>query len=245
MTPVFWTKNVFQARAFTLWIKDNFAKIKKEAEKTTSYGKLLRIKPWIIGRKVLLSFYYSTADAMGLNMIVIATDRACKYISQKTDIEKFYLRSNLSSDKKASFFNFIDGYGKEVLAEAIIPKEIITRYFNISTQEIYDFWHSALLGSLQGGMIGINAHFANGLAAIFKYKNPLFTYWNNRWGKTTLCWQNECLRILGCEGEGKAKKFAEIIGTAILAGEISIIASFATGKFAEAHIAARKRKIGR
>jgi len=271
ISPVFFMNNITQAKMFTLWIVKNFEKIKKEAEKTTSYGKLLRIRPWIIGKKVFLSFYYSTGDAMGLNIIVIATDRACRYISEKTKT-KFYLRSNLSSDKKASFFNFIDGYGKEVLAEATIPKEIITQYLNTTPQEIYNFWHSAVLGSIQSGMIGINAHFANGLAAIFAAcgqdvasianahlgigecdvteKGDLYITLKvpclpigTVGGATSLPAQSECLKIIGCFGAGKANKFAEIIGATLLGGEVSIIAALAGGYFAKAHIDARKRKL--
>jgi hydroxymethylglutaryl-CoA reductase (NADPH) len=271
ITPVFWTENLLQAKKFIIWIERNFDKIKREAEKTTKHGKLLKIKPWIIGRKVFLSFYYSTMDAMGLNIIVIATDSACKYISKKTGIKKYYLRSNLSSDKKVSFLNFIEGYGKDIVVETKIPKEIIQDYFNVTPQEIYDFWHSAVLGSIQAGMVGINAHFANGLAAIFTAcgqdvasiinayvgigeceitpEGDLYTSLRvpclpigTVGGATFLPWQRECLKILGCEGEGKAKKFAEIIGATLLSGEISIIGSFASKKFAEAHITARKRK---
>ena len=272
ITPVFWLKDLYQARAFTYWIKNNFAKIKKEIKKTTSHGELLKIQPRIIGRKVFLSFYYSTGDAMGLNIIVIATEKACEYISEKVRVEKFYLRSNLSSDKKATFLNFINGYGKEVLAEALIPKEIIKKYLNTTSQEIYDFWHSAVLGGMQAGMIGINAHFANGLTAIFTacgqdiasivnahtgigeceitQRGDLYTSLKipclpigTVGGATSLPWQSECLKIIGCFGAGKANKFAEIIGATLLAGEISIIAALAGRYFAKAHIEARKRKI--
>jgi hydroxymethylglutaryl-CoA reductase (NADPH) len=41
--------------------------------------------------------------------------------------------------------------------------------------------------------------------------------------------------MIGCFGEGHARKFAEICAAAVLAGEISIIASFSAGDFAKAH----------
>jgi hydroxymethylglutaryl-CoA reductase (NADPH) len=54
-------------------------------------------------------------------------------------------------------------------------------------------------------------------------------------GGTGLGTQKECLEILGCYGKGKAKKFAEIVASVVLAGEISIGASIVNGSFVAAH----------
>ena len=52
----------------------------REAESTTRHGRLLRIEPLPLGREVVAHFVYWTADAHGMNMIVKATDRACKWL---------------------------------------------------------------------------------------------------------------------------------------------------------------------
>ena len=54
-------------------------------------------------------------------------------------------------------------------------------------------------------------------------------------GGTGLGTSRECLEILGCQGGGRASKFAEIISATLLAGEISIAAAIACGEFVEAH----------
>jgi len=57
-------------------------------------------------------------------------------------------------------------------------------------------------------------------------------------GGTELGTQKEALQILGCYGgdDGKNKKiFAEITGAAVLAGEISLLASLSEGTLARAH----------
>lgn len=59
-------------------------------------------------------------------------------------------------------------------------------------------------------------------------------------GGTSLPAQKEALGILGCYGAGKppgsnAKKFAEIVCTTALAGEISLLAALAAGHLARAH----------
>lgn len=270
-TPVFLLNDVIEAREFAVWVENNFQKIKQEAENTTKHGKLLRIKPYIIGTNVLLNFYYFTGDAMGLNMINIATDKACQYILKETEAEKYYLRSNFSSDKKPSFFNFIEGYGKEVSADVTIPKAVIESYLHTTPQEMFNFWVSSVYGSLQAGIVGLNAHFANGLAAIYiacgqdvaqivnasigisgghvTEEGDVYVFVRlpclvigTVGGGTGLPTQKECLRIMGCSGAGKAKKFSEIVAAALLAGEISICAALASGEFIQAHISARSRK---
>jgi hydroxymethylglutaryl-CoA reductase (NADPH) len=59
-------------------------------------------------------------------------------------------------------------------------------------------------------------------------------------GGTGLATQEECLRILGVAGSGQppgtnASKLAEIIASAVLAGEISLIGAQAAGHLARAH----------
>jgi hydroxymethylglutaryl-CoA reductase (NADPH) len=45
----------------------------------------------------------------------------------------------------------------------------------------------------------------------------------------------ECLDIMGVYGGGNVKKFAEIVGTTVLAGELSLMGALAAGHLARAH----------
>jgi len=54
-------------------------------------------------------------------------------------------------------------------------------------------------------------------------------------GGTHLPTQRECLELMGCYGQGKARKFAEICGAVVLAGELSIAAALSAGHFTHAH----------
>ena len=76
---------------------------------------------------MILDFAYFTSDAMGGNMINMATEEACKFISKELNIERCLLRSNLFSEKKASAVNLLLGFGKDVLVEATISRKIIRR----------------------------------------------------------------------------------------------------------------------
>lgn len=59
-------------------------------------------------------------------------------------------------------------------------------------------------------------------------------------GGTRLPTTQECLKILGCEGSGdpqgaNAKKLAEIISSAVLAGELNLLSAIAANELAKAH----------
>lgn len=272
LDPIFLFESLNESMRFITWVNDHQDEIKQKAEETTKYGILTRLTPFPIGNRVILNMGYSTGDAMGLNIINIASDNACRWIAEQVKPISYFLRSNFSSDKKASFFNFIAGYGKEVTAEIILPRNIISKFTRATPEDIYSFWYSALLGGINAGMIGMNAHFANGLSAIFNATGQdiaqivngslgmLFLEFTKErdlkfttkfpqlllatvGGGTSLSGQKEALEIMGCAGEGKVKKFAEIVAAILLAGEISICGALASGEFAKADIALRKRNI--
>lgn len=54
-------------------------------------------------------------------------------------------------------------------------------------------------------------------------------------GGTGLPTQQECLNLLGCAGEGKVRKLAEIIGATVLAGELSLISAVLSGDWVASH----------
>ncbi len=57
------------------------------------------------GRAVIVSFYYSTADAQGMNMIVKATERACAVAGRGSGTRRASsVFSGMSSEKRASGF---------------------------------------------------------------------------------------------------------------------------------------------
>src|SRR5205085_5096099 len=79
VSPVFLFDSVDQAHQFAITLPDKLEKIRSEAESTTHHGKLLRIECHAIGREVIVNFSYFTGDAQGMNMIVKATEQACKW----------------------------------------------------------------------------------------------------------------------------------------------------------------------
>jgi hydroxymethylglutaryl-CoA reductase (NADPH) len=54
-------------------------------------------------------------------------------------------------------------------------------------------------------------------------------------GGTNLPTQRECLDILGCRGEGKVRKLAEIIAGVALAGEVSLGSAISSSDWVSSH----------
>jgi hydroxymethylglutaryl-CoA reductase (NADPH) len=54
-------------------------------------------------------------------------------------------------------------------------------------------------------------------------------------GGTSLATQRECLELLGCYGRNKVRKFAEIVGGVVLAGEISLAAAISSSDWVSSH----------
>lgn len=274
LDPVFIFQNLHQATAFLGWLQANFSRIEAEAKHTTAHGRLVSITPHVVGRRVILDFAYETSDAMGANMINVATERACKFISCQQPAENYLLRSNFNSEKKASSYHLTGSYGKQVIADAILPRKIVERYLYSTPEKISSAWHSWALASMGSGAIAMNAHFANGLAAIFIACGQDVAHVVNGsvglimfellksgdlyasvkvssllvgtvGGGTALGTQRECLGLLGCYGQGKARKFAEIVTATLLAGEIGICAGITSEEFLEPHKRARVHTIAK
>ncbi len=261
--PYFVLENVFKAKEFVGWLSNNFERIKKVAQSTTSHGKLLGYETFVQGKIVYVRFSYATGDAMGMNMVTKATQEACKFIGQQFPLKGFAIESNMAVDKKPAYINSILGRGKTVTAEVLFKKRIISRFLHTTAKKIDQAYHRQAAGAQMAGALGSNGHVANGVAAMFLacgqdmanvsescvghiytevIKDDLYVSLQipslivgTIGGGVSLPTQRECLEILGCYGEGKVQKFAEIVAATVLAGEISLAAAIVAGDFVTAH----------
>ncbi|ACB40285.1 hydroxymethylglutaryl-CoA reductase (NADPH) [Pyrobaculum neutrophilum] len=166
--PLFRLPSLIDAVEFVQWINQNVEEIKKAAESTTSIGRLREIQPYVVGNYVWLRMVFFTGDAMGMNMVTIASDAAARYIQERFPKAKLVaLSGNLCVDKKANAVNFLLGRGKTVVAEAVIKREILQR-MGVTPEEVHEVnIRKNLLGSALAHSYGFNAHFANIVAAVF------------------------------------------------------------------------------
>ncbi len=261
--PVFKAKNVSEAVKFVDWVGGNFAKIRAEAEGESKFTKLKSITPFYIGRNVWLRFAYETGDAAGLNMVTIATQRACDWIAANQKGAKLVaLSGNVCVDKKVSGLNFVLGRGKSVIAEAVLTRKALKGVLKCSAEEFVDVnYRKNLLGSVMGVSRGFNAHAANVIAATFIAlgQDPAHVVDGSMAVTTAELEGNGDVYVsvtipalcVGTLGGGtrvetqrelldamkvkSSKELAEVIAAAVLAGEISLIGALAEGTLAGAH----------
>lgn len=260
--PVIKVENSVEAIKVKTWFEDNFSKIKEVAESTTSHGKLIKIDPiLIVGAYVYPRFVYSTGDSMGMNMVTIATDKVLKLLSEETNAKHIALSGNACVDKKPSHMNLIEGRGKTVVADILIPEEIVEKKLKTTAESIVEVNIAKnLLGSAVSGTMAFNAQYANMVAAIFLATGQDLahvvegslgiTHAENRngdlyfsvnmpdlplatvGGGTRLETANEGLKILGLNGSGSVRDFAEVVVSTVMAGELSLIGALAAGHLA-------------
>ncbi|MEP3276210.1 MAG: 3-hydroxy-3-methylglutaryl-CoA reductase [Stappiaceae bacterium] len=264
-TPAFVFRSILESGQFVNWVAENSEALKAAAETTTHHGKLVGIDPFIDSDTVFLICRYSTGDAAGQNMVTVATEAMCAYIDEQSPIPPLrqFVEANFSGDKKASFLGLHRSRGRKVTASIEIPDDLISRHLRTSPEEMLAYGRVARLGAMLSGQVGAQAHYANGLAALYiatgqdaacvsesavgftrmeQRENGLFVsvtmpniLVGSVGGGTGLPSQSAGLEMMGLRGKGKAAALAEVTAALCLCGEISIIAAIAAGQFTRAH----------
>ncbi|SFK73181.1 3-hydroxy-3-methylglutaryl-coenzyme A reductase [Halogranum rubrum] len=166
--PVFRVADVAEAEALVSWVRDNEAMLKEAAEETTNHGELLDVTPYVVGDNVYLRFRYDTKDAMGMNMATIATRAAADVVEAETAASLVALSGNLCSDKKPAAINAVEGRGRSVTADVLIPRDVVEERLHTTPEAIAEInTRKNLVGSAKAGGLGFNAHVANVVAAMF------------------------------------------------------------------------------
>ena len=264
--PVLRVEGIEHSKRVIDWIDSNKAAIDEAVAETTSHGRLVRIDEYPDGRSLYLRFAFETGDAMGMNMATIASESVCRLIERETGAVMVSVSGNMCSDKKPAAINMINGRGKTVVAEALIPKDVVEQRLHTTSAAVQETnYRKNLMGSSLAGTLGANAHAANMVAALYiaTGQDPAQVvggsmsvtscedvggnlYISVRMptvevgtvgGGTRLPCQREALSMIGCLGEGKARKLAEIVAVTVLAGELSTLAAQAAGQLGSAHAA--------
>jgi hydroxymethylglutaryl-CoA reductase (NADPH) len=263
--PSFLFPSAREAREFGIWLTEHFGEIKAAAEATTSAGRLRDIEQYSAGRILFTRFNYTTGDAAGQNLSGKATAAACVWIlANYPDVEHFFLESNFATDKKSSQVNMLRTRGKRVVAEAVIPNDLVKRIMRSDTELMFKARQVSNLGGFMSGVNNNGAHSANGITAMFiatgqdvanvAESSAAFVYAELReggdyyysvtipslivatyGGGTGLSTQRECLAMLGCDGPGNVRKLAEIVAATVLCGELSLGSAIVAEEWVAAH----------
>ena len=182
----------------------------------------------------------------------------------KRTVRRFYLESNLATDKKTSQINVIRTRGKRVIAEATIPRDVLVENMRVEPRSLSYHSRVSTIGAFLSGANNNGAHSPNAITAMFiatgqdvanvseSSAGLVYTELTPErdlymsitlpslivatcGGGTGLPTQQESLRIMQCAGPGKVMKFAEIVAGTVLAGEISLAAAISSLDWVSSH----------
>ena len=180
------------------------------------------------------------------------------------EVQRFSLSGNMDTDKKPSLINMLHSRGKRVIAECTVPDALLREILGIDAKSLYSRRIMSMTGAFMAGSMNNGAHAANGITATFiatgqdvanvaescvglavgELTEAGDYYFSitlpslivaSYGGGTGLATQRECLEMMDCYGQGKARKLAEIIGATVLAGELSLAAAVANGDWVTSH----------
>jgi hydroxymethylglutaryl-CoA reductase (NADPH) len=171
--------------------------------------------------------------------------------------ERVILEANMGGDKKPSHRYFErGGHGKTVIAECTLTEQAVERVLRTRIDDLVDLSWAGTHGSIASGMQSVAFTPASAIAAIFAATGQdlgmvgtsSMAHGTGRrvegglhvslrlpglevgtvGGGTTLPYARSWLAVMGCAGDGKVYRFAQIVSAATLALEISASAAMAT-----------------
>ncbi|KAI3319756.1 3-hydroxy-3-methylglutaryl-coenzyme A reductase [Xylariaceae sp. AK1471] len=163
-----------RAGAAKIWLdsEEGQALMKKAFNSTSRFARLQSMKTAMAGTNLYIRFKTTTGDAMGMNMISKGVEHALNVMSNEAgfdDMSIISVSGNFCIDKKPAALNWIDGRGKSVVAEAIIPGDVVKAVLKSDVDALVELNISKnLIGSAMAASVGgFNAHAANIVAAMF------------------------------------------------------------------------------
>ena len=170
--PVVEFPNINEAAKAKRWIDSPEGSIilRDAFDSTSRFARLQSLRCALAGRTLYIRFATSTGDAMGMNMISKGVEKALSVMSEEFPrMSILALSGNYCTDKKPAAINWIEGRGKSVVAEAVIPGKVVKEVLKTTINELCSLNQKKnLIGSAMAGSIGgFNAHASNILTAIF------------------------------------------------------------------------------
>jgi len=264
-SPVFECTSGLEAKRFQVWFEDHIDRIREIAEATSSHLHLLSHHTWIRGRYVYVRFAFDTEEAMGMNMVTIALQKALdEALTRHPEIKLVSLSSNVCTDKKDSVVNSLLGRGYWVQAEAVIPQAVIKSVLKSEASKLVKVHtQKNLIGSNVAGSFSQNAHVANVLSAMYiaTGQDPAHVVEGSKaflmaeaqgddlyvaltlpninvgvvGGGTQIAQQAQARQLIRRGQAVSAQQLAATVGAAALAGELSLLAALTEQQLAYAH----------
>ncbi|MDT9200338.1 hypothetical protein H4N54_00725 [Limnospira fusiformis KN01] len=230
-------------------------------QKSSAYAVLDKIHTKIVGTLLYIRLAYKTGEASGHNMSTFASDEiGLDILNAFPNLKYISVSGNYCVDKKVSAVNSLLGRGKHVVAEIMIPKQILSDVLRTTSQKMVELnLKKNLIGSIaSGSLMSANAHYANMLLAFYLATgqdganivegSQGITYCEEKDGdlyfSVTLpniivgtighgkdaVDANQNLEKINCLKKDGAQKLAQIATALILCGELSLMAALTNQK---------------
>jgi hydroxymethylglutaryl-CoA reductase (NADPH) len=149
-----------------IWIDspEGFSTIKATFDSTSRFARLQTLECAVAGRTLYVRFATSTGDAMGMNMISKGVEKSLETLRERyPEMSVLALSGNYCTDKKPAAINWIEGRGKSIVAEAVVPGKIVSSVLKTTVKDLCNLnIKKNLIGSAMAGSIGgFNAHASN------------------------------------------------------------------------------------
>ncbi|MET9258096.1 hydroxymethylglutaryl-CoA reductase [Streptomyces sp. NPDC048182] len=134
------------------------------------FASLLGVRHEINANLLFVRFEFATGDASGHNMATLASDALLAHLLRTIPgISYGSISGNYCTDKKATAVNGILGRGKNVVAELLVPHDVVRDVLHTTAAKVAELnVRKNLLGTLlAGGIRSANAHFANMLLGFY------------------------------------------------------------------------------
>lgn len=167
---LFTTESAVIAEHAASVIAERMAELEKVVSTGSRYARLLEAHSEIVGNLLFIRFAFTTGDASGHNMATAAAESLMQEILQwNLGLNYGSISGNYCSDKKATAVNGILGRGRNVIAEILIPHEVVERRLRSTAESITQLVvQKNLVGStIAGALRSANAHYANMLLAFY------------------------------------------------------------------------------
>jgi hydroxymethylglutaryl-CoA reductase (NADPH) len=158
--------SVVMACAARIWIDspEGFSTIKATFDSTSRFARLQTLECAVAGRTLYVRFATSTGDAMGMNMISKGVEKSLETLRERyPEMSVLALSGNYCTDKKPAAINWIEGRGKSIVAEAVVPGKVVKDVLKTTVKDLCNLnIKKNLIGSAMAGSIGgFNAHASN------------------------------------------------------------------------------------
>jgi len=261
--PVLVYADAAQAAAAAATARELLPELRRITAGTTSHGALEGVRAQVLGRRLVVSFAFTTGDAIGINMAARAADLCSAELERRTGASARYVHGQ-DVEKRANARALVEGRGRSAVADVVVPRGELQRLARVEPEALVAIQRTYAVGFAQLGTQNWLVQAANGLAAVMLACGQDVAYVTecatglldfdvtgdgDLYASVTLPsllvgtvgggsgqgTAAECLDLLGCRGGGGAGAFAEILAATVLAGDLSLMAAFCAHEFVAAH----------